>query len=76
MDVRSLSVIDVDAHLTEPVDLWTSRAPSKNADRVATSEISTAPTPKAAPRMTGPMREPVGDPGRSGDVGDFRTGGV
>lgn len=34
MDVRSLSVIDVDAHITEPVDLWTKRAPAKYADRV------------------------------------------
>src|SRR3954447_20723577 len=30
----SIKVIDVDAHLTEPHDLWTSRAPAKWADRV------------------------------------------
>ena len=29
-----LKVIDVDAHITEPADLWTSRAPSSYADRV------------------------------------------
>ena len=34
MDLRTLRVIDVDAHLTEPADLWTSRAPAKYADRV------------------------------------------
>lgn len=29
-----LKVIDVDAHISEPADLWTSRAPAKYADRV------------------------------------------
>lgn len=29
-----LSVIDVDTHLVEPADLWTSRAPAKYKDRV------------------------------------------
>jgi predicted TIM-barrel fold metal-dependent hydrolase len=29
-----LKVIDVDAHITEPADLWTSRAPEKYRDRV------------------------------------------
>ena len=27
-------VVDTDTHLTEPRDLWTSRAPAKYADRV------------------------------------------
>ena len=31
-----LKVIDVDTHISEPVDLWTSRAPAKYADRVPT----------------------------------------
>jgi uncharacterized protein len=30
----SLKIIDVDAHITEPADLWTSRAPEKWRDRV------------------------------------------
>ena len=29
-----LSIIDVDAHITEPHDLWTSRAPASLKDRV------------------------------------------
>src|SRR6056297_2922070 len=29
-----LSIIDVDAHITEPHDLWTSRAPASMKDRV------------------------------------------
>ncbi len=29
-----LKIIDVDAHITEPVDLWTSRAPAAYVDRV------------------------------------------
>jgi uncharacterized protein len=31
---RGLSIIDVDSHLTEPHDLWTSRAPASLRDRV------------------------------------------
>ena len=34
MDIRQLHVIDVDAHITEPPDLWTRRAPARFADRV------------------------------------------
>ncbi len=34
MDIRKLHIIDVDAHITEPPDLWTSRAPARFADRV------------------------------------------
>jgi predicted TIM-barrel fold metal-dependent hydrolase len=34
MDIRKLHVIDVDAHLTEPADLWTRRAPARFAERV------------------------------------------
>ena len=32
-------VIDTDTHLTEPSDLWTSRAPAKYADRVPRVEV-------------------------------------
>jgi predicted TIM-barrel fold metal-dependent hydrolase len=34
MDIRKLRIIDVDAHITEPPDLWTRRAPARLADRV------------------------------------------
>jgi predicted TIM-barrel fold metal-dependent hydrolase len=34
MDLRSLHIIDVDAHITEPADLWTRNAPAAYADRV------------------------------------------
>lgn len=34
MEIRDLHVIDVDAHITEPPDLWTRRAPARYADRV------------------------------------------
>jgi predicted TIM-barrel fold metal-dependent hydrolase len=32
--VRNIKVIDVDTHLSEPADLWTSRAPEKYKDRM------------------------------------------
>lgn len=32
--VRDIKVIDVDTHFSEPLDLWTSRAPAKYKDRV------------------------------------------
>lgn len=31
---RDIKVIDIDTHLSEPLDLWTSRAPAKYKDRV------------------------------------------
>jgi predicted TIM-barrel fold metal-dependent hydrolase len=34
MDIRKLRVVDVDAHITEPPDLWTRRAPARYVDRV------------------------------------------
>ena len=34
LPVSDLSIIDVDAHITEPHDLWTSRAPASMKDRV------------------------------------------
>ena len=34
MDIRRLRIIDVDAHITEPPDLWTRRAPARYAERV------------------------------------------
>jgi hypothetical protein len=32
--MQGIAIIDADTHLTEPHDLWTSRAPRKYADRV------------------------------------------
>ena len=32
--MRGIKIIDVDTHLTEPADLWTSRAPQHLVDRV------------------------------------------
>src|ERR1700686_1875560 len=37
--LEGLRVIDADTHLTEAHDLWTSRAPSKYADRVPRVEV-------------------------------------
>jgi len=34
MDLRDLHIVDVDAHITEPLDLWTRNAPAAYADRV------------------------------------------
>jgi hypothetical protein len=34
---QGIQVIDADTHLTEPHDLWTSRAPKQWADRVPRS---------------------------------------
>ena len=34
-----LLIIDADTHLTEPRDLWTSRAPARYADRVPRVEV-------------------------------------
>ena len=47
--LSNIKIVDVDTHLTEPADLWTSRAPSRYADRV--------PRIVAAQDMSGPMRE-------------------
>jgi hypothetical protein len=33
-DLASLKIIDTDTHLSEPYDLWTSRAPAAYRDRV------------------------------------------
>jgi hypothetical protein len=32
--IEDLAIIDVDAHISEPHDLWTSRAPAAYRDRV------------------------------------------
>jgi predicted TIM-barrel fold metal-dependent hydrolase len=37
--IRGIRVIDVDTHLTEPADLWTSRAPKAYRDRVPRVEF-------------------------------------
>jgi predicted TIM-barrel fold metal-dependent hydrolase len=34
MDIRQLHIVDVDAHITEPPDLWTRRAPARYAEQV------------------------------------------
>lgn len=34
MDLRHLHIVDVDAHITEPPDLWTRHAPAAYAERV------------------------------------------
>ncbi len=34
MDLRALRIVDVDAHITEPPDLWTRNAPKGYEDRV------------------------------------------
>ena len=36
---KGLKLIDADSHLTEPTDLWTSRAPAKYRDRVPQTGI-------------------------------------
>ena len=32
--LKGIKIIDVDTHISEPLDLWTSRAPAKYRDRV------------------------------------------
>jgi hypothetical protein len=32
--LRGIKIIDVDTHLTEPPDLWTSQVPANSRDRV------------------------------------------
>src|SRR5271154_2747285 len=36
----TIPVIDVDSHLTEPADLWTSRVPARFVDRVPQMTLS------------------------------------
>ena len=33
-EIDSIGIIDVDAHISEPHDLWTSRAPAAYRDRI------------------------------------------
>jgi predicted TIM-barrel fold metal-dependent hydrolase len=56
--IRGIKVIDVDTHLTEPADIWTSRAPAKYRDRV--------PRVVPASDLTPRMREQVGQLGTAG----------
>jgi uncharacterized protein len=56
--MRGIKIVDVDTHLTEPADLWTSRAPADLADRV----------PRVVPHqdLTADMREQVSRLGTTG----------
>jgi uncharacterized protein len=56
--MRGIKIIDVDTHLTEPADLWTSRAPQHLLDRV--------PKVVRAPDLTDEMREQVAQLGTTG----------
>jgi hypothetical protein len=56
--MRGIKIIDVDTHLTEPADLWTSRAPRNLLDRV--------PRVVRAPDLTDEMREQVAKLGTTG----------
>jgi predicted TIM-barrel fold metal-dependent hydrolase len=49
--LRGIPVIDADTHLTEPADLWTSRAPARFRDRVPHIEL----TPEAAGKDSPPV---------------------
>lgn len=56
--MRGIKVIDVDTHLTEPADLWTSRAPKHLLDRVPKVVLSRD--------LTDDMREQVSRLGTTG----------
>ena len=56
--MRGIKIIDVDTHLTEPADLWTSRAPKDLADRVPRVVLSRD--------LTDDMREQVSRLGTTG----------
>ena len=56
--MRGIKIIDVDTHLTEPADLWTSRAPRNLLDRV--------PRVVRSPDLTDDMREQVAQLGTTG----------
>ena len=43
--VQGIKVIDVDTHLSEPLDLWTSRATPKYRDRVPQMRACLYPRP-------------------------------
>jgi predicted TIM-barrel fold metal-dependent hydrolase len=60
--VRDIKVIDVDTHLTEPADLWTSRAPRKWVSRV--------PRVVRAGELTDEMRAQVSKLGTVGLIDD------
>src|SRR6266700_2292543 len=56
--MRGIKIIDVDTHLTEPADLWTSRAPQHLLDRV--------PKVVRSKDLTDEMREQVAKLGTTG----------
>ena len=60
MDIRELHIIDVDAHITEPPDLWTRRAPRAFADRVPhVVDIDGVPSGRSTGCCSQPPRQPV-----------------
>jgi predicted TIM-barrel fold metal-dependent hydrolase len=58
--MRGIKIIDVDTHLTEPADLWTSRAPRNLVNRV--------PRVVVAKDLTPEMKEQVAQLGTTGPV--------
>src|ERR1700681_3718311 len=58
--MRGIKIIDVDTHLTEPADLWTSRAPRHLVDKV--------PRVIASEDLTDEMRKQVAELGTTGPV--------
>src|ERR1700722_16389184 len=56
--IKGIKIIDVDTHLTEPRDLWTSRAPKEYVDRV--------PRVVAATDLTASMKTQVAKLGTPG----------
>ena len=60
--MRGIKIIDVDTHLTEPADLWTSRAPKHLLDRVPKVVLSRD--------LTDDMREQVSRLGTTGRTTD------
>ena len=56
--IRGIKIIDVDTHLTEPADLWTSRAPKDLVDRVPRVVLNQD--------LTDDMREQVSHLGTTG----------
>ena len=62
----SYSIIDVDTHVTELPDLWTSRAPAKMKDQV----------PRVETAADGTMRWVIGNSGGIASVGMTATAGV
>ena len=50
--IADIAIIDVDAHISEPHDLWTSRAPAAYKDRMSYDSSEKKETPAAEPAKT------------------------